>query len=320
MGDNMLKNSEGLPTIICIVGPTASGKTKLSVELAKNLAAQIISADSMQIYKELDIGTAKVTVDEMQGIKHHFIDICDLDEKYSVAKFKEDCYKKIDELISDNKNVIVAGGTGLYISAITKNMEFIEMEQTSNLKEELYELAKKYSNHYVHDILKDLDEVAALNIHPNNLKRVIRAIEYAKFGSVNKSEHLVNEAQKTLPQKYDFKVFALNFDRKILYDRINQRVDIMFEQGLLEEAKMLYDKKLSKDYTCMQAIGYKELIEYFEGNKTLEEAKDLLKQNTRRYAKRQMTWFKKLDNVIWLDASLSTDELIDKIMEELNGK
>lgn len=318
----MFKDIEGKQKIICIVGPTASGKTGLAIQLAKKISAEIISADSMQIYKSLNIGTAKVTEGEMQGIPHHMIDICDIDEKYNVADFKEECYNLIEEISKRNKNVIIVGGTGLYISAVVNDMQFEEKEVDEEYRKELTQLAKENSNEYVHDILRSLDKEASEKIHPNNLKRVIRAIEYAKFLSKNKSQHMEDENKRIdlKDQKYRFEIFQINVERDLLYERINYRVDEMIKGGLLDEAKMVYDKKLPKDLTCMQAIGYKEFFDYFENNKTLAECVDKLKQETRRYAKRQITWFKNMLKVNMLDATKTKDELCIEILEKLDEK
>lgn len=306
--------------IICIVGPTASGKTGLGIELAKKINAEIISADSMQIYKGLDIGTAKVTEKEAEGIKHHIIDICDVYEKFSVAEFKNMCYDKIDEILSRNKNVIIVGGTGLYVSSVVYNMNFDDQEVDFEYRKYLENLAKETSCDEVYKILQDVDPESAKTIHPNNLKRVIRAIEIARDSSVLKSEHMKNE-QKRLNEeesKYDFLVFYLDWQREILYDRINKRVDIMLKEGLLDEAKKLYDMKLPKDNTCMQAMAYKEFFPYFDGTCSLEESVEKLKQETRRYAKRQSTWFKNKLEPIYLNGKNSKEELTKEIIKYIS--
>ena len=260
--------------VICIVGPTASGKTSISVELAKKLNGEIISADSMQIYKKLNIATAKVTKEEMQNIKHHIIDICDVTDNFSVADFKNMCYDKIDEILKRKKVPIIAGGTGLYISSVVYNMDFKEENIDNEFRESLYNLAKEKSNQYVHDILKDIDPESAKLIHPNNLKRVVRAIEMAKNTKKTKSEHMKDEQKRIQNEnsKYNFLIFYIDHDKELLYDRINKRVDIMVDQGVVDEAKMVYDMKLDRNSTCMQAIGYKEFFPYFEGEITLEQA------------------------------------------------
>ena len=306
--------------IICIVGPTASGKTGLSIELAKKINAEIISADSMQIYKELNIGTAKVTKKEAEGIPHHLINICEIDQKFSVAEFKNMCYDKIEEILQRGKNVIIVGGTGLYINSIVYNMNFDEQEIDFEYRNYLEDLAKNTSKEEVFKILQEIDPKSAENIHPNNLKRVIRAIEIAKNSNVLKSEHMESELKRIEVEesKYEFLVFNLIWNREILNERINKRVDIMMEQGLLEEAKKVYDMNLSKDNTCMQAIAYKEFFPYFEGKNSLEESIDKLKLESRKYAKRQVTWFKNKLKTISLKGEESKEKLTQDIIKYIN--
>ena len=307
------------PKVICIVGPTASGKTSISVELAKKLNGEIISADSMQIYKKLNIATAKVTKEEMQNIKHHIIDICDVTDNFSVADFKNMCYDKIDEILKRKKVPIIAGGTGLYISSVVYNMDFKEENIDNEFRESLYNLAKEKSNQYVHDILKDIDPESAKLIHPNNLKRVVRAIEMAKNTKKTKSEHMKDEQKRIQNEnsKYNFLIFYIDHDKELLYDRINKRVDIMVDQGVVDEAKMVYDMKLDRNSTCMQAIGYKEFFPYFEGEITLEQAIEDLKKDTRKYAKRQKTWFKNKLDIICLNAKeMTKEQMLDYIIKK----
>lgn len=250
--------------VICIVGPTASGKTGLAIELAKRVNAEIISADSMQIYRGLDVGTAKVTKEEAQGIPHHMIDICDVEEKFSVADFKHMCYDKIEEILKKNKNVIIAGGTGLYINAVVYNMNFENEETDTEYRKELENIAKEKGNEYLYSILESIDPESAKKIHMNNVKRVIRAIEMSKNVKL-KSIHMKEEKERIEKEKskYEFFVFCIEQDREYLYNRINLRVDLMVKDGIVEEAKKVYDMKLPKDNTCMQAIGYKEFFPYF---------------------------------------------------------
>lgn len=307
--------------VICIVGTTASGKTGLGVELAKKLNGEIISADSMQIYRDLNVGTAKVTKEEMQNIPHHLINICDMQDSFSVADFKEMCYDKIKDIISRNKTPIIVGGTGLYISAVVNNMTFEEEKIDEEYRNYLYELAKTKSNEYVHDMLKSIDPESALIIHPNNLKRVIRALEIAKNSKILKSEHMENEVNRIKNQDipYNFLVFYIDFAREKLQQRINQRVDAMLNEGILEEAKLVYNKKLPQKCTCMQAIGYKEFFPYFENKITLEEAVEKLKLETRKYAKRQETWFKNKLDIIKLDGNLENKEQVIKIVNYIQN-
>lgn len=306
--------------VICIVGPTASGKTGLAIELAKKINAEVISADSMQIYKGLDIGTAKVTEEEAQGIKHHLIDICNITDKFSVADFKALCYDKIDEILSRGKNVIICGGTGLYISAIVDNMNFSEEDVDIEYRKYLEKLAQEKSNEYVYNMLKEVDPKSAETIHQNNLKRVIRALEIARNSDKIKSIHMEEEKKRIKKEdsKYDFFVYYIDHDRDYLYEKINKRVDIMVEDGVVDEALKVYNMNLDKDNTCMQAIGYKEFFPYFKGEDTLENCILKLKQETRRYAKRQMTWFKNKLNIIYLDGKKGTNELTNEIIESQN--
>ena len=306
--------------VICIVGPTASGKTGLAIELAKRVNAEIISADSMQIYRGLDVGTAKVTKEEAQGIPHHMIDICDVEEKFSVADFKHMCYDKIEEILKKNKNVIIAGGTGLYINAVVYNMNFENEETDTEYRKELENIAKEKGNEYLYSILESIDPESAKKIHMNNVKRVIRAIEMSKNVKL-KSIHMKEEKERIEKEKskYEFFVFCIEQDREYLYNRINLRVDLMVKDGIVEEAKKVYDMKLPKDNTCMQAIGYKEFFPYFEGNLTLDEAIENLKKETRHYAKRQMTWINNKLKCIKLDGSKSKDELVNEILRYTNS-
>ncbi len=303
--------------IICIVGPTASGKTGLGVELAKKINAEIISADSMQIYKGLNVGTAKVTSKEAEGIKHHLIDICDIHEKFSVADFKKMCYDKIEEILSRNKKVIIVGGTGLYVNSVVYNMNFDEQEIDFDYRKYLEDLSKKTSNEEVYKILQNVDPESAKVIHPNNLKRVIRAIEIAKNSNILKSQHMKNEQQRIGKEdnKYDFLIFYLDWPREVLYDRINKRVDIMIKDGLLDEAKKLYDMNLEPNNTCIQSIGYKEFFPYFRGVCSLDECIQKLKQETRKYSKRQVTWFKNKLEILELNGQKSKEELTKEIIK-----
>lgn len=307
--------------VICIVGPTASGKTGLSIELAKKYNAEIISADSMQIYKGLDVGTAKVTEEEAQGIPHHIIDVCNVEDKFSVADFQQMCYDKIEEIHSRGKNVIIAGGTGLYVNAVVYNMNFTEEEIDEGFRKELENIAETKGKEYLYNMLIELDAESAKQIHMNNVKRVIRAIEIAKKTDTLKSVHMQKEKERigTEKSKYDFIVFCIEQEREYLYNRINLRVDLMLKDGIVEEAKKVYDMKLPQDNTCMQAIGYKEFFPYFEGKCTLEECVETLKKETRHYAKRQMTWFNNKLDTIKLDGSKPKDELVEEILRYINS-
>ena len=304
--------------VICIVGPTASGKTALGIKLAKKINGEIISADSMQIYKNLDVGTAKVTEDEAEGIKHHIIDICNVEEKFSVAEFKKMCYEKIDEIMSKGKVPIIVGGTGLYVSSVVDDMNFEEIEIDLEYRNELEKIATQKGKEYLHQMLEQLDPKTANEIHMNNVKRVIRAIEIAKYSSKLKSKHMEEETirKETMQSKYHFYIYCINISKDILYERINLRVDIMMEQGLLEEAKKVYDMNLDNSCTCMQAIGYKEFFPFFRNEKTLEECVEKLKHETRKYAKRQMTWFNNKLKCININGLENRDDLVKRIIKE----
>ena len=284
--------------VVVIVGPTASGKSRFGIELAKVINGEIISCDSMQIYRNLDIGTAKVTKKEQKEVKHHLIDILDITESFSVADFKALCYDKIDEILKEGKTPILVGGTGLYVNSVVLNMNFSEYENKEEVEEYrnyLYNLAKEKSNDYVYDMLVKVDAKSAKEIHKNNLKRVIRALEIAKFENSNKSKYIEEEKRRiqNMNSKYEFLVYFIDIDREVLYKRINERVDEMIRnKKMLKEAKLLYENRDKISSTCLQAIGYKEFFDYFEGKATLEECTEKLKQNTRNYAKRQITWFK----------------------------
>jgi len=308
--------------VIVIVGPTASGKTSLGIELAKKIGGEIISCDSMQIYKGLDVGTAKATKEEQEEVKHHLIDIIDYTEKFSVAEFKALCYDKIDEILKKGKTPILVGGTGLYINSVILDMNFEKLENDKDVqkyREYLYDLAKTKSNDFVYNMLVKVDKEAAKEIHKNNLKRVIRALEIAKFQENNKSHYMLNEKNRieNLDLKYDFLVYYIDMDRDILYQRINFRVDKMMQNNkILDEAKMLYDNKESLSSTCLQAIGYKEFFDYFDGKTTLENCVQKLKQNTRNYAKRQITWFKNKTNCKKINGLDESSKNVKLIMDD----
>ena len=272
--------------VLCIVGPTAVGKTKMSIELAKQLNGEIISGDSMQIYRGMDIGTAKATMDERQGIPHHLIDEKNPDEPYSVAAFQQTVRAKMEEIKSRGKLPIIVGGTGLYIKSVLYDYEFAGESESKEIDEAKY---GHLSNEELHAKLAAVDEAGAKDIHPNNRKRVIRALEIYETSGVKKSEMIEKQEHKMI---YDACLIGLTDDRNVLYDRINKRVDTMYETGLVEEVKALFDEGIPAESQSIRAIGYKELYDYFKGLISLEESKELIKRNSRRYAKRQYTWFK----------------------------
>lgn len=296
--------------VLVIAGPTAVGKTDLSIKLAKELNGEIVSTDSMQIYKYMDIGSAKITKEEMCGIPHHMIDVVDPSTPFSVADYKEMAQKCIDDIISRGKLPILTGGTGLYINALTCNMNFTEAENDLDYRKELEELAEKHGNEYIHDMLKEIDPISYKEIHYNNRKRVIRALEVYKltkkpFSSFNAGEEFYNGP-------YDVSYYVLNMDREKLYNRINLRVDIMMDRGLLEECIKLKEMGYTSSVQSMQGIGYKEIFYYLENKISLNEAVEMIKQGSRNYAKRQLTWFRRDPRAIFLDKDIFTEEDIFK--------
>lgn len=302
-------------SVIVIMGPTASGKTKLSVELAKQINGEVVSADSMQIYKYMDIGTAKPDEEERQGIRHYLVDEVAPDEEFSVARFKELAVKYIDNILEMGKMPIVSGGTGLYIDSLIYNIEFGDTICDWDLRERLKQEALEKGNEYLHNKLREIDNEAAEKIHMNNVKRVIRAIEVYTY--TQKPISLHQEESRKNPPKYNFIVFGLTMDREKLYDRINQRVDLMMEKGLVEEVKKLIEMGYDKSTIAMQGLGYKEILSYLRGEITLDEAVYVLKRDTRHYAKRQLTWFKRMKDVTWInmDEFLSLDEIIKNMKD-----
>ena len=286
------------PKILCVVGPTASGKTDYAVELALKCGGEVVSCDSMQIYKHMDIGTAKPTADEMKGVKHHMIDIIEPNESFSVARFSEMARECIDDILLRGKMPVLCGGTGLYFDSTINNINFIQMDTDEEYRKYLESAAKEFGNEYVYKILKRVDEESAESIHPNNLKRVIRALEIYKTTGKKKSE--LDKEQLSEPL-YEPEITGLMRDREVLYDRINKRVDIMMEKGLVEEVLELIKMGIDTEATSMQAIGYKEIIEYLDGKTSLSDAVDKIKRESRRYAKRQLTWFKRNEKIHWIN-------------------
>lgn len=312
-----MDNNEKLKLIV-IAGPTAVGKTRYSVELAKRLDAEIVSADSMQVYKYMDIGSAKVTAEEMQGIKHYLIDEVDPHEDYNVVRFQEMAKKSLSEIYKKGKIPILCGGTGFYIQALLYDIDFTSEndKQSEEIREELEETAKARGNAYVHAMLNEIDPESAQIIPENNLKRVIRAIEFYRLHNEKISAHNMREAEKRTESKYDLRFFVLTDDREKLYKRIDQRVDRMIDDGLLDEVLRLKDMGVLKGSTAMQGIGYRELYSYLDGEISLSEAIELIKRNSRHYAKRQITWFKREQNVNWINIS-ETKEVTDEFEKYL---
>lgn len=295
--------------IIVIVGPTGVGKTKLSVELAKHFNTEIINGDSVQIYKELNIGSAKVTEEEMQGIKHHLLDFKEIEEDYTVYDYQTDLRSKIKEFEDKGLTPIVAGGTGLYLKAALYDYKF-EKEESSNFND-----YKEYSNEEVYEMLKVKDEKEALKLHPNNRKRVVRALNVITNINQSKSEMLDEQKHELI---YDVAFIGLTLPRDLLYERINKRVDIMIENGLIRETRNLFEKYGNKDYKSLQAIGYKELFAHYRNEISYEEAIELIKKKSRNYAKRQYTWFNNQFDVKWFDVDLENfDKTIQEVIEYL---
>ena len=299
------------PEVYVIGGPTASGKSKLAVELAKKINGEIISADSMQIYKEMNIGTAKITKEEMQGIKHYLIDIVSPNERYSVSNFKNDAELAIEEILKKGKTPIIVGGTGLYIDSLIYGIEFQDEEIDTEYREKLNKIAENEGLEKLYNQAKEIDPEAMKKISINDKKRIIRVLEiYHKTGKT-KTEQEIESRKKEL--KYNFKVFAIDMDREKLYSRIEKRVDMMVDEGLIDEVKGILEK-YNQFPTAMQGLGYKETIEYLQNKISKEEMIEKIKKETRHYAKRQLTWFRKNKTTIWLDGEKEPEENVKLIL------
>lgn len=299
------------PIVYVIGGPTASGKSKLAVELAKKVNGEIISADSMQIYKEMNIGTAKVNKEEMQGVQHYLVDFVSPDERYSVSNFKKDAEKAIEEILAKGKTPIVVGGTGLYIDSLIYGIEFQNEEVDLEYRKKLNKIADKEGLENLYKMAQEIDPEAMKKISVNDKKRIIRVLEiYHKTGKTKTEQEAQSRKNEV---KYEYKVFAITMDREKLYERIEKRVDSMIEQGLTEEVKQILNRYHTFP-TAMQGLGYKEVVEYLEGSCTKEEMIEKIKKETRHYAKRQLTWFRKNKETIWLDGEKSTDENVSIIL------
>ena len=298
--------------LIILTGPTAVGKTKASIGLAKALNGEIISADSMQVYKYMDIGSAKIRPEEMDVIKHYLIDELEPDEEFHVVRFQQMAKAAMEEIYAKGKVPIVVGGTGFYIQALLYDIDFTENEEDTAYRMELEQIAKENGPEKLHEMLREVDPESADAIHANNVKRVIRALEFYKLTGQKISEH--NEKERAKESPYEFCYFVLNDDRKLLYDRIDLRIDKMMEEGLLEEVSSLKNKGYTKDMVSMQGLGYKEILDYLNGECSLEEAIYILKRDTRHFAKRQLTWFRRERDVIWVDKN-NYDHDEEKILE-----
>ena len=306
--------------LIILTGPTAVGKTALSIGLAKAVNGEIISADSMQVYRKMDIGTAKITAAEMQGVRHHLIDILDPGEDFNVVLFKEYALKAMEGIYSRGRIPIVVGGTGFYIQALLYDIDFEENDNDMSYREELQNLASLHGNSYIHDMLAKVDPESAKKIHENNVKRVIRALEFYKKTGTKISEHNEAESQKESP--YNFEYFVLCDDRAKLYDKIDRRIDIMLEDGLVDEVRGLVAEGYDRSLVSMQGLGYKEIIDYLQGRCSFDEAVYTLKRDTRHFAKRQITWFKREKHVTWVNKNEyeSEADILEYMLDRLRMK
>lgn len=307
--------------LIILTGPTAVGKTSLSIKLAKELNTEIVSADSMQVYKSMDIGTAKITKEEMEGIPHHLIDIIEPDVNFNVCDFKTEACKAIDSIHKKGKIPLVVGGTGFYIKALLYDTDFDIQEDNTQIRSDLEAELNHMGVDYMHDKLASIDPKSAKTIHKNNTKRVLRAIEYFMLNNKPISEH--NEIMNEKESPYNFIYFVLNDTREKLYERIGYRVDQMLKQGLLKEINELQSRGLNNTHTSMQAIGYKEILEYVDNLVSFEDAVENLKKDTRHLAKRQLTWFRNQKEITWInkpDYDYDENKMLKYILEEINEK
>lgn len=307
--------------LIVLTGPTSVGKTKLSIELARKIGGEIISADSMQVYRHMNIGSAKITIEEMEGIPHHLIDILNPTEKFSVVEFQRLTKIAMDEIYHRGNIPILVGGTGFYIQSVLYDVNFTENQENTTLRIKLEEMARVKGVEYLHNMLKDIDPKSALEIHENNIKKVIRALEFYQLTGSKISDHNYEERQNSSP--YHFCYFVLNDDREKIYKRINERVDKMIDNGLLDEVLSLQKAGCTRENMSMQGLGYKEIISYLGGEITLEEAINLIKRDTRHFAKRQLTWFRREKDVIWinkLDFSNDEEKIIEFMLEQLTER
>lgn len=303
--------------IIAVCGPTAVGKTKYAIEAAKAFGGEVVSCDSMQLYKYMDIGSAKPTAEELAQVPHHLVDLIDPSDAFSVAEYQKLAREAIEDIFTRGKVPVIAGGTGLYLNSILYDMDFSNAKQDQNLRLQLEKEAEEFGPEYLHNKLRELDSEAASRIHPNNIKKVVRAIEGALSGDNIKDFKECN----TKVKDFERILIGLTRDREELYDRINLRVDLLVEQGLFDEVKGLLDKGLTESDISMKGIGYKEIIGYFNGKYTKDEAIDLIKKNTRHLAKRQITWFKRYEDIHWIDISQykNDEEAIEGMLEWLKS-
>ena len=302
--------------LIVLTGPTAVGKTSLSISLAKAVNGEIISADSMQVYKKMDIGSAKIRPEEMQGIPHYLVDVLEPEEEFHIVKFQQMAKKAMEDIYSRGKIPILVGGTGFYIQAVTKDIDFTEAQQENDYRKELEALAEEKGGEHLHEMLRKVDPVSADAIHAHNVKRVIRALEFYHQNGSPISAH--NEEQKQHESPYNLAYFVLNMPRELLYERIDLRVDQMMKEGLLEEVSRLKEEGCHRGMVSMQGLGYKEILAYLDGEYPLEEAVRVLKRDTRHFAKRQLTWFRREQEVTWVNKdqfSYQEDQILDYMLE-----
>lgn len=302
--------------LIVLTGPTAVGKTSLSISLAKTVNGEIISADSMQVYKKMDIGSAKIRSEEMQGIPHYLVDVLEPEEEFHIVKFQQMAKKAMEDIYSRGKIPILVGGTGFYIQAVTKDIDFTEAQQENDYRKELEALAEEKGGEHLHEMLRKVDPVSADAIHAHNVKRVIRALEFYNQNGSPISAH--NEEQKQHESPYNLAYFVLNMPRELLYERIDLRVDQMMKEGLLEEVSRLKEEGCHRGMVSMQGLGYKEILAYLDGEYPLEEAVRVLKRDTRHFAKRQLTWFRREQELTWVNKdqfSYQEDQILDYMLE-----
>ena len=307
--------------LVILTGPTAVGKTKASIGLAKAIGGEIISADSMQVYKQMDIGSAKIKPSEMDGIPHYLVDILEPDEEFHVVLFQQMAKQAIQKIYEKGKIPILVGGTGFYIQAVLYDIDFSENEKDTSYREELEKLAQTKGAEYLHDRLREVDEKSAQDIHANNVKRVIRELEYFHQTGEKISEH--NEEQRKKVSPYNFSYFVLNDERAHLYERINLRVDQMINEGLVREVQSLKEKGYTRDMVSMQGLGYKEMLDYLDNKCSLEEAVEIIKRDTRHFAKRQITWFKRESDVTWIDKKeydYNEERILKAMLQELKER
>ncbi|MBO4904389.1 MAG: tRNA (adenosine(37)-N6)-dimethylallyltransferase MiaA [Lachnospiraceae bacterium] len=303
--------------LVVIAGPTAVGKSEVSIKLAAKIGGSIISADSMQVYRGMDIGTAKVREEEREGIPHYLIDVLEPQDDFNIVRFKEMADEAIDDIAKCKRIPILVGGTGFYIQSVLYDIDFTPGDEMTDYRQELSRLIEERGSLYVHEMLAKVDPEAAKKIHHNDSRRLIRALEYHKQTGMPISGHNSESSRRTSP--YDFCYFVLNDDRQKIYERIDRRVDRMIEAGLVREVKSLMDKGLDKNFVSMHGLGYKEIIDHLEGKITLDEAVYIIKRDTRHFAKRQLTWFKREKDVIWIDINDEKD-IVDVMLEHLSRK